>query len=146
MAVSEEKIKEYLRMSQTIILATTDLEGLPDIRTIGGFGVTGYEIYFSTSNTSNKVHQIAKNNEVAVFFQHENQFISKYFNVTVYGHAELLTQKADINNAKEIILARNGVLKLAKDTHNIYKVIPKRIKVLDFAEKDAKERIHVIQF
>ncbi|MDF2800557.1 MAG: pyridoxamine 5-phosphate oxidase-related FMN-binding [Anaerocolumna sp.] len=146
MAVSEDKIKEYLRMSHTIILATTDLEGLPDIRTIGGFGVTGYEIYFSTSNKSNKVIQIEKNNEVAVFFQHENQFISKYFNVTVYGHAELLTHKADINNAKEIILTRNGGLKIAKDTHNIYKVLPKRIKILDFAEKNANERTHVIQF
>lgn len=146
MAASEEKIKEYLRMSQTIILATTDLEGLPDIRTIGGFGVSGYEVYFSTSTTSNKVHQIAKNNQVAVFFQHENQFISKYFNVTIYGQAELLTQKADINQAKDIIQNHSRGLKLGKDTHNIYKVRPSKIKILDFSGKNANERTHVIQF
>lgn len=145
MAISEEKVKEYLRMSQTIILATTDLEGLPDIRTIGGFGVSGYEVYFSTSKNSNKVHQIAENNQVAVFFQHENQFISKYFNVTIYGHAEILTQKEDINHAREIIQNRSLSLKLGKDTHYIYKVIPKKIKILDFSEKNENERIHEIQ-
>ncbi|GEM_PF-4073709 len=58
MAATEEKIKEYMKMNQTIILATIDSDGVPDIRTLGGYGLSDYVIYFSTLKTSNKVKQL----------------------------------------------------------------------------------------
>ncbi len=142
MAASEEKIKEYLKMNQTIILATSDRDGVPDIRTLGGFGVSDYVIYFATSKTSNKVNK----KEVTVFIQHENQFISKFFNVTIYGEAILLEADSEYNHGKTLILSRRPSLKIRKDTHNIYKVMPKKLKVLDYSEQNSKERISILEF
>jgi uncharacterized pyridoxamine 5'-phosphate oxidase family protein len=146
MAASEEKIKEYLKMNQTIILATTDMDGVPDIRTLGGYGLLDYVIYFTTLKTSNKVKQIESKKEVAVFLQHENQFISKFFNVTIYGEAILLEDESEYNNSKILILARKPSLKIRKETHNIYKVIPHKLKVLDYSEQNLKERISILDF
>lgn len=146
MAVAEEKIKEYLKMNQTIILATIDADKTPDIRTLGGYGISDYVIYFSTLKTSNKVKQIEANKEVTVFIQHENQFISKFFNVTIYGEAILLENESEYEDGRTLILSRKPSLKIHKDTHNIYKVIPKKLKVLDFSEQNLNERISVIEF
>ncbi len=146
MAVQEERIKEYLRMNQTIILATTDADGIPDIRTLGGYGISDYVIYFATAKSSNKVKQIEGKKAVAVFIQHENQFISKFFNVTIYGEAVLLENETEYEDGKTLILSRKPSLKIHKDTHNIYKVIPKKIKVLDFSEQNLNERISIIEF
>ncbi len=132
-------------MKQTIILATIDADGIPDIRTLGGYGISDYVIYFSTSKSSNKVKQLKGKKEVAVFSQHENQFISKFFNVTIYGEAILIENDTEYEDGKTLILSRKPSLKIHKDTHNIYKVIPKKIKVLDFSEQNLNERITIIE-
>jgi uncharacterized pyridoxamine 5'-phosphate oxidase family protein len=145
MAVTEEKIKKYLKMNRTIILSTIDTDGVPDIRTLGGYGISDYIIYFSTLKTSNKVKQIEGKNDVAVFIQHENQFISKFFNVTIYGKAILIENDSEYESGKTLILSRKPSLKIHKETHNIYKVIPNKIKVLDFSEQNLNERISIIK-
>ena len=144
MSASEEKIKEYLKANQRIVLATVDKEGSPDVRILGGYGVSGYTIYFSTSKSSNKNTQIDSNNNIAVLFQHDNQFISKYFNVTIYGDAQLLGNK-EFEKGREVILNKNPNIKILEETHNIYKIIPKKLKVLDFGESDTQDRTTVIQ-
>jgi general stress protein 26 len=146
MAAAEDKIKEYLKMNQTIVLATTDKEGAPDIRTLGGYGLSDYNVYFATSKSSNKVVQIEKINKVAVFFQHENQYISKFFNVTIYGEAILAEQEKEYERGKELILNRKPHLKINQETHNIYKILPRKIKVLDFGEQNESERVTIIDF
>lgn len=145
MSASEEKIKEYLKSNQRIILATTDKEGSPDIRILGGYGLEGYTVYFSTSKTSNKNTQLSENKNTAVLFQHENQFISRYFNVTLYGEAVLLESSAEFEKGKDIIQNKNPNVKLTKETHNIYKIVPRKLKVLDFGETTAEERITVLR-
>jgi len=145
MAITEEKIKEYLKMNQTIVLATIGIDGIPDIRPLGGYGISDYIIYFSTSKTSNKVKQITNKKEVSLLFQHENQFISKFFSVTIYGEAILVENEKEFEKGKELILSRKPALKISKDTHYIYKVVPKKIKALDFAEQNLNERTTVIE-
>ncbi len=83
---------------------------------------------------------------MAVFIQHENQFISKFFNVTIYGEAVLIENESEYEDGKALILSRKPSLKIHKDTQNIYKVIPKKIKVLDFSEQNLNERITIIEF
>lgn len=146
MAASEEKIKDYLKMSQTIILATTNKDGAPDLRTLGGYGLSEYVIYFSTIKDSHKVAQLNSKKDVAVLIQHENQYISKFFNVTIYGEAVLLENDQEFEYGKNLILARKPSLKIRKDTHFIFKIIPKKLKVLDFSEQNQKERSFVIEF
>lgn len=132
-------------MNQTIVLATVGIDGIPDLRTLGGFGISDYVIYFSTNKNSNKVLQIANKKEVSLLFQHENQFISKFFNVTIYGEAVLLDNEVEFKKGKELIIGRKPFLKITKATHNIYKVVPKKIKALDFEEKNLSERVTLIE-
>lgn len=146
MSASEEKIKDYLKANQRIVLATVDTEGSPDIRILGGYGVSGYTIYFSTVKTSNKNLQLSGNKNTAVLFQHDNQFISKYFNVTIYGEAVLIENGQEFEKGQDIIQNKNPNAKISKETHNIYKIIPRKLKVLDFGEPKAEERIKIIQF
>jgi len=145
MSIKEEKIKEYLKSNQTIILTTVGKDASPDVRTLGGYGISEYEVFFSTSKESNKVKQLEQNKEVAILFQHENQLITDFFNVTIYGEAVLLDKPEDFEKAKEYISARKPSLKINTDTHNIYQVIPKKIKVLDFKEHNPKERVSIIE-
>lgn len=146
MAVTTNKLKDYLNGNQTIILATVGIDGAPDLRTIGGFGISDFTVYISTANDSNKVKQLEKENKVALFFQHENQFISKYFNVTIFGRAELVNTEVEFNKGKDLILNRKPHLNISKDTHNIYKVTPESIKTVDLGEKKPEERVSVLKF
>ncbi|WFR54780.1 pyridoxamine 5'-phosphate oxidase family protein [Anaerocolumna sp. AGMB13025] len=145
MAATEEKIKEYLKMNQTIILTTIDADGIPDIRTLGGYGISDYDIYFATLKESNKVKQLEGNSNVAVFIQHENQFISKFFNVTIYGKACLINNEKEYETGKTLIISRKPSLKIQKDTHYIYKILPEKIKVLDFSEQNLNERVSIFK-
>lgn len=145
MSASEEKIKEYLKSNQRIILATTDKEGSPDVRILGGYGLEGYTVYFSTVKASNKNSQLSENKNTAVLFQHENQFISKYFNITIYGEAALVEGSAEYEKGREIIQNKNPNIKVTKETHNIYKIVPKKLKVLDFGEPKLEERVTILQ-
>lgn len=145
MSASEEKIKEYLKSNQRIVLATADREGSPDIRILGGYGLEGYTVYFSTAKGSSKNIQLGNNRKTAVLFQHENQFISKYFNVTIYGEAALVEGRTEFEKGKDIIKTKNPQVKISEETHNIYKIIPEKLKVLDFGEPSVEERVTILQ-
>ncbi len=146
MSASEQKIKEYLRANQRIILATTDGEGNPDVRILGGYGMEEYTVYFSTTKNSSKNNQLSENKNTAVLFQHDNQYISRYFNVTLYGEAVLLDKSSEYEKGKDIIVNKNPNIKITKETHNIYKIIPQKLKVLDFGEPTAEDRVTILSF
>ena len=141
-----KKIKEYLENSKTAVLATVDSNNNPNIRTIGGFGIKEITIYFSTVKESSKVGQIKSNKNVSLLFQHENQVIPNFVNVEIKGIAEEVKDKAQFEEGFEYISKRKPQLKITEKTHNIYKVVPKEIKVLDFSKENAEERIQKIEF
>jgi uncharacterized pyridoxamine 5'-phosphate oxidase family protein len=145
MAVTTQKLKDYLNGNQTIILATVGIDGTPDVRTIGGFGITEFTVYISTAKDSNKVKQIEKENKVALFFQHDNEFISNHFNVTVFGRAALVNTEVEFNKGKDLILNRKPHLNISKETHNIYKITSESIKTVDLGEKKPEDRISILK-
>lgn len=144
MAVTIDKIKKFLQSVPILILATEGTEGGPDIRTIGGFGLKDFTIYFATNKGTNKVKQLEHEDRVALFFQNDNQLISKFFNVTLYGKAQLIHEKEEFNDAKELILDRKPNLNISKDTHFIYKIKAHTIKTVDLSEKNPDERVSLI--
>jgi uncharacterized pyridoxamine 5'-phosphate oxidase family protein len=146
MAVTTSKLKDYLNKNQTIILATVGIDGAPDIRTIGGFGINDFTVYISTAKDSNKVKQLEKENKVALFFQQDNEFISSYFNATIFGKAEVVNTEAEFDKGKALILNRKPHLNILKETHQIYKIIPESIKTVDIGEKKPEERVSVLKF
>lgn len=143
MSVNNEQIKNYLNESKALILATVNNSGEPDIRTLGGYGVSEFEIYFATARESNKVKQLDNNHEVAILFQHENQVIPDFLNITLYGEA-VLTEGEGFSAGKEIISKRRPQIAATEETHNIYRVKTKKIKVLDFKASNPGERIYTI--
>ncbi len=146
MAVTTQKLKDYLNGNQTIILATIGFEGAPDVRTIGGFGISEFTIYLSTTKESNKVKQLEKENKVAIFFPHDNEFISTSFNATVFGRADLVETEIEFNKGKDLIQGRKPHLNISKETHHIYKISPDSIKTVDLSEKRPEDRVSVMKF
>lgn len=146
MSNKNKKINEYLEISKTAVLATVDSNNNPNIRTIGGFGVKEITIYFSTAKESSKVEQLKSNTNVSLLFQHENQVIPNFVNVEIKGIAEELKGKDQFEEGFKYILKRRPQLNITEKTHNIYKVVPIEIKVLDFSKEKAEERIQKIEF
>ena len=142
----DKKINGYIENSKTAVLATVDSNNNPNIRTIGGFGIKEITIYFSTAKESSKVEQIKNNNKVSLLFQHENQVITDFVNVEIKGIAEELKDKDQFEEGFKYISRRRPQLKISEETHNIYKVVPKEIKVLDFSKEKPEERIQKIEF
>ncbi len=143
MSINNEEIKAYLQNSKTLYLATVNEAGEPDIRTLGGYGISDFEVYFATAKDSNKVKQLKSKNEVAVLFQHENQTIPEFINVTLYGKA-ILTVGEDFITGKQTILERRPQLSAVIESHNIYRLRTERIKVLDFKASAPNDRVHTI--
>lgn len=146
MSINEKEITTYLNESKTIVLGTVKLGVQPILRTLGGFAVKDLTTYFSTAKGANKVEQIQENNEVAILFEHENQIIPNFINISVNGVAEKIQDSDEFNKAAEIIASRRLQLKINENTHNIYKVKPKEIKILDFSKENPEEKIKVIKF
>lgn len=144
MAIQRQEIADYLNNSKALILATVGTDGTPDVRVLGGYGVSGLKVFFSTSKSSNKVVQIQKNNGVAILFQHENQVIPNFLNITVYGKAVLLPPGEAFAVGKEVIDRRRPQNVVTEQTHFIYQVTPEQIKVLDFRAATPEERVYTI--
>ena len=142
MALTEKEIKEYLKENKSVVLATTGEYGQPDLRSLGGYNFDGYTLYFGSAATANKVKQITDNSKVSVLVQHEGQVIPNFKNVTIYGIAEKLTGAA-YEAAKKIIQERRPNAEFNEAEKSIFKVIPKKIKALDFSSKP-EEQITVI--
>jgi general stress protein 26 len=146
MSNENKEISEYLETSKTAVLATVDSNNNPNIRTIGGFGVKDITVYFSTAKKSNKVEQIKGSSNVSLLFEHENQERSNFVNIEVKGIAEEVKGKDQFDEGLKYIAKRRPQLKLVEDTHNIYRVVPKEIIILDFSKEKPEERIQKIEF
>lgn len=138
MALTRNEIYEYLKENKSVVLATTGKDGQPDLRSLGGYNFHGYTLYFATAANSNKVEQIADNSNVSILVQHEGQVIPDFKSLTIYGKAEKVTAEEYILG-KQKIQERRPNLEFQENVRNIYKVIAKKIKVLDFSQKPEEQ-------
>jgi len=67
-------------------------------------------------------------------------------NVEVKGVAEELKGKEQFEEGFKFIAKRRPQLKATEKTHNIYKVVPKEIRILDFTKEKPEEKIQKIEF
>ncbi|EHI97192.1 pyridoxamine 5'-phosphate oxidase-related FMN-binding protein [Clostridium sp. DL-VIII] len=141
-----KEIGEYIESSKDTILATVDFNNSPNLRVIGGFGIDDAAIYFTTAKDTNKVEHIKGNNNISIIFQHENQVIPNFINVEVKGVAEELESKGQFEEGFKFIAKRRPQLKVTEKTHNIYKIIPSEIKILDFTKENPDKKIQIIKF
>jgi Uncharacterized stress protein (general stress protein 26) len=145
------KVENYISETRFIELATVNDQGRPEIRTLGSFATDGLTIYFSTSKKSAKVKQIDENPWVVVLFQHENQELPAYKNVTYYGKAAALENPEEFDIGVKQLSARNPRFKERVEKGQlgetiIFKIEPQNIKYLDFAAGSGPAAIKEIKF
>jgi general stress protein 26 len=134
----EKEVADYISGAKWAVVATVKDGNAPALRTIGGFANDGLNIYFSTGKETEKVKQIEKNGNVAVFFQHEGQERSKFKYVSINGAATLLTDKTGLGNAVTVLSNKNQnfkqrIEKGELDSIAVYKIEPKAIRSVDFS-------------
>ena len=129
-----EELTSHVRFAS---LATISDDG-PVIRSLGSWAIRGTTLYFSTSRSSAKVAQVAKDARVSVQLLAEGQELTTLRNFVLNGHAKLLEgDERDV--AINAISARNTRFKerAAKGQLGdsaIYAVKAKQVKVLDFSK------------
>jgi nitroimidazol reductase NimA-like FMN-containing flavoprotein (pyridoxamine 5'-phosphate oxidase superfamily) len=143
MAITEKELLEYLKENKSVVLATAGADGQPDLRSLGGYNFDGFTLYFGSSATANKVKQIADNSKVSILVQHEGQVIPNFKNVTIYGVAQRLSG-ADYEEGKKIIKERRPNAEFDEAVKSIFRVIPGKIKALDFSAKP-EEQLTVLE-
>ncbi|MBP5598520.1 MAG: pyridoxamine 5'-phosphate oxidase family protein [Pseudobutyrivibrio sp.] len=126
-------IKDYIYENKSLVLATVDEAGNPQLRHIGGYTIDGKDILFSTGKDTDKTKEIANNNNVALLFQHEGQQELK--NVTLYGKARKLDEE-ETKKAVDLIKIRRPQLRYTPEANIIYRVESESVKVLDFSKEE----------
>ncbi|MNB72769.1 pyridoxamine 5'-phosphate oxidase [compost metagenome] len=142
-------IVDYLNGTRFVVLATVNQDGAPEVRTLGGFAVDGYKVYFSTDEGTEKVKQIRSNPAVTLLFQHENQELAGFVNVSVRGEARQVDDAEELAHAIAALGNRNPRFKERADKGElantaIIGVTASEIKVLDFAKGRGAEAVEVI--
>ena len=150
MSQEKKEIEKYLTETKYVLLATVNEDNAPAVRSIGAFAVDEYTLYFSTQGNTSKVNHIAKNPQVTALFQHENQELANFVNVTIQGEAVQLSSDEEINEAVQVIGRRNVRFKerIAENglgNSLLYRVKPKEVKVLDFKQGIGPNAIKIIQ-
>jgi nitroimidazol reductase NimA-like FMN-containing flavoprotein (pyridoxamine 5'-phosphate oxidase superfamily) len=120
-----------------VSLATISEDG-PVVRSLGSWAIRGTTLYFSTSQGSNKVGQLARDPRVSVQLLAEGQELPKLRNLVVNGTARLL-DGAERSVAIAAIGARSPRFKERADKGQlgdsaIYAVRVSQAKVLDFSK------------
>ena len=148
MSVDIYKVSEYLNQSKFIILATIKHDA-PVVRTLASFASEGLTTYISTGKSTAKVEQIHANPKVTVFFQHENQDLASYVNVSIIGTANQITAEEEVDKAIKLIADRSPNFKARAEkgelVNNIFfRVDAQEVKVLDFAKGVGPKAVEVI--
>lgn len=138
MAITLEEIQKYIVENKSLVLATVDEAGDPQLRHLGGYNLDGKDIVFLTTSGTAKTKELEKHPQAAILFQHEGQQAPK--NITIYGKAEKLSGQAAID-AAALISKRRPQIQYNPPVSVIYKVHTETIKILDFASEDKQQVI-----
>ena len=138
MAWSKEQIETYIKDTKSLVLATVNENGEPELRSIGGYGIRDLTIYFSTAKASAKTAQIKNNPRVALLFLQEGLAVPK--NITVYGTAGTVEDHA-AEEGIAVIRERRPKILYDDKTQVIYRINVEKIKILDF---ESEKKIQVL--
>ncbi len=150
MSYERERIMEYLEKTRFIVLGTV-WQGKPELRTIASFGMEGFCPVFSTHKATSKARQMRVNPHVSLLFEHENQKLRTFVNITISGIARRVDDSSDQKRIIEIIGARSpGFLDRAARGDLVeqvfFRVEPVELKILDFSISPSPEGVRRIRF
>jgi nitroimidazol reductase NimA-like FMN-containing flavoprotein (pyridoxamine 5'-phosphate oxidase superfamily) len=150
MAFNHARITDYLNKTRFIVLATVR-DGRPALRTMAAFATEGFSPVFSTHRNTDKVSQIEANPHVSLLFEHENQSLRTFVNVTISGVARRVDEEREKERITALIGARNPrYLERAARGDLVeqvfYRVEPEEMTILDFSKSPSPEGVHRIRF
>ncbi|MDF2925391.1 MAG: hypothetical protein K0R57_4305 [Paenibacillaceae bacterium] len=132
---------EYIAATPRVVLGTVTEQGVPALRTLGGFATDGLHVYLSTAKTSGKVEQIKGNPNATLLFQQEGQELKAFRNVTLTGTLSKVCSKCgeEYQHAIALLSARSPRFKERAEKGElgetvIFKFVPDKVKLLDFAK------------
>ena len=135
--LSPQSVEELTARVRFASLATISDDG-PVVRSVGSWAIRGTTVFFSTSRSSAKVEQLAKDARISVQLLAENQEVASLRNFVLNGIADVVEGQAR-EEAVAAIAARNPRFKerAAKGQLGdsvVYAVKAKQVKVLDFSK------------
>jgi uncharacterized pyridoxamine 5'-phosphate oxidase family protein len=135
--LSSEVLASLTAGVRFVSLATLSENG-PVVRSLGSWAIRGSTLYFSTSRSSNKVAQLARDPRVSIQLLAEGQELPKLRNLVLNGSAKLL-EGDERTVAIETLGLRNPRFKERADKGQlgdtaIYAVTATQAKVLDFSK------------
>ena len=143
-----QKGLEIIAATKPLIVNTAGLDGYPNTRIFYSHASDGYTVYFSTGAHAEKVREIAKNPKVSAYYENTAQEIAGWKNVVVYGDARALEPETDeYKKAVRLIGEKSPAFKKRAQENQLgesilYRIAPRRVKVLDFA---ADPRVEVFE-
>jgi pyridoxamine 5'-phosphate oxidase len=151
MSKIEVLLKDYTEKTKYILLSTVDEDNYPKIRPLASYAVLGTDAYFTTGKTTAKVTQIEKNPKVAILFQNENQDLKSFLNITLYGKAQKINDKNEINKIIPLISEKSPNFKSRVEKNDIgnnifFKVKAEEVKIIDFTKGTGPLSVEVIKF
>jgi nitroimidazol reductase NimA-like FMN-containing flavoprotein (pyridoxamine 5'-phosphate oxidase superfamily) len=143
-------IAEYMRKTRFIVLATVN-GGRPAVRTIAAFAADGLAPVFSTHKDTDKVSQLAANPHVSILFEHENQNLRSFVNMTVSGIAHRVDDERERDRIIGLIGARNLRYQERAARGDLveqvfYRVEPLEMSILDFKKSPSPQGVERITF
>lgn len=146
----DEVLSRYFNETPNIILGTVSDDNIPRLRTLGSFAVDDLTVYFSTKKNTEKVKHILLNPSVSILFQHENQNVNSFVNVSIIGKARILKRKVDLEKAIKLLGERKPrfLERVEKGEMNdsiFIRVDPEEIRILDFGRGRGSEAVQVIR-
>jgi nitroimidazol reductase NimA-like FMN-containing flavoprotein (pyridoxamine 5'-phosphate oxidase superfamily) len=148
MSLENKQISEYLNKTRLIVLATIS-DGRPVLRTMAAFAADGISPVFSTHKGTDKVWQIDANPHVSILFEHENQSLRTFVNITISG----IARRIDSQQEREQIITLIGTKNLRYRERELrgelveqllYRVEPHEIKIMDFRKSPSPQGIQKI--
>ncbi|MBI1921034.1 MAG: pyridoxamine 5'-phosphate oxidase family protein [Geobacter sp.] len=149
MGFNHVHLSQYLNKTRFITLSTVK-NGNPALRTMAAFAAEGISPVFSTHRDTDKVRQIEENPHVSILFQHENQHLRTFVNITISGIARRVDDRDDQERIIALIGARNlryqeRAARGELIEHLFYRVEPVEIKILDFARSPSPQGVQLVR-
>ncbi|HEY6008648.1 MAG TPA: pyridoxamine 5'-phosphate oxidase family protein [Geobacteraceae bacterium] len=143
-------IAEYLGKTRFIVLATVN-DGRPAVRTIAAFAADGLAPVFSTHKDTDKVRQLTENPHVSILFEHENQNLRSFVNITISGIARRVESELERERVIALIGARNLRYQERAARGDLveqvfYRVEPHELTILDFKKSPSPQGVERISF
>jgi pyridoxine/pyridoxamine 5'-phosphate oxidase len=136
----QKKGLEIIQSKRGMVVNTIGLDGYPNTRIFYSHANDGYTVYFSSQAQAAKVKEIQANPKVNAYYDDTSQELQTWKNVVVYGNAQALEKdSSEYKKAVELISAKSANFKKRVEDGQLgasilFKIIPVRVKVLDFSQ------------